>query len=392
MFVRKVRAIFKKHPAYQNAHLLLFGSAANSLASPTSDLDFTLVLPPEHPINRIAKTYNLNLATLPPLGRRRGKKETEEMDDVQDLMMQLRERQKKEVYRAATLLRNAGMQHIVPIAHSRVPIVKFYDAYYKREADINFGNVIALRNTRLFEAYTKCDHRVRPLVLTVKQWAKCRAISDANGGTLNSYTYVLMLLFYLQLIGIVPPLQMICCPTLQFNPKKVKLADRQCLYCAGTLPSDVVDGYESYFYQHRLPQSTNRLPASVLLMNFFRFYAFEFDYDKHVVCPRLGKLVTRHEKQWEWQHQLLNTNNNSVKKNDWVLCVEDPFVLDRNTATSARPWAIEGIRWEFERAWRELAEGDGLKGVLTPYHEVSLRDFSHMNVYRSWKDVKESYH
>jgi DNA polymerase sigma len=39
---------------------------------------------------------------------------------------------------------------------------------------------------------------VRPLVLTVKHWAKRRKINDASSGTLSSYAYVIMVIHFLQ--------------------------------------------------------------------------------------------------------------------------------------------------------------------------------------------------
>ena len=42
------------------------------------------------------------------------------------------------------------------------------------------------------------DWRVAPLVMLIKQWAKNHGINDASQGTLSSYSYVLMIISYLQ--------------------------------------------------------------------------------------------------------------------------------------------------------------------------------------------------
>lgn len=48
------------------------------------------------------------------------------------------------------------------------------------------------------------DWRVRPLVLTVKRWAKKAGINDAKEQTLSSYCLVLMVLHFLQ-AAVKPP-------------------------------------------------------------------------------------------------------------------------------------------------------------------------------------------
>jgi terminal uridylyltransferase len=51
---------------------------------------------------------------------------------------------------------------------------------------------------RLLKAYSELGWYVRPLVLTVKHWAKRRHINDASSGTLSSYAYVIMVIHFLQ--------------------------------------------------------------------------------------------------------------------------------------------------------------------------------------------------
>ena len=38
-----------------------------------------------------------------------------------------------------------------------------------------FGNELALQNSQLLKYYSRCDFRVRQMVLVVKGWAKNRA-------------------------------------------------------------------------------------------------------------------------------------------------------------------------------------------------------------------------
>ncbi|RYE98424.1 MAG: hypothetical protein EOO41_02395 [Methanobacteriota archaeon] len=49
--------------------------------------------------------------------------------------------------------------------------------------------------------------QLRPLILGVKLWTKVKELSDASKAYLASYSYLLMVLFYCQLLHIVPSLQ-----------------------------------------------------------------------------------------------------------------------------------------------------------------------------------------
>ena len=42
------------------------------------------------------------------------------------------------------------------------------------------------------------DDRIQPLVLTIKRWAKARSINDASQGTLSNYSFMLMVIHFLQ--------------------------------------------------------------------------------------------------------------------------------------------------------------------------------------------------
>jgi len=65
--------------------------------------------------------------------------------------------------------------------------------------DINVNNSLAIENTRLVKLYVDIDDRVRPLAMIIKYWAKSRLLNDAaGGGTLTSYTWILMAINFLQ--------------------------------------------------------------------------------------------------------------------------------------------------------------------------------------------------
>ena len=68
-------------------------------------------------------------------------------------------------------------------------------------------NDIAVANSGLLREYSVVDPRVRTLMMTVKQWAKEYRINSAKDNHISSYTWMNLVIFYLQCIGFLPNLQ-----------------------------------------------------------------------------------------------------------------------------------------------------------------------------------------
>lgn len=99
----------------------------------------------------------------------------------------------------ARLLRKySGVKKVLPITTAKVPIVKFYHIQTGLEGDISLNNTLALHNTHLLASYAATDRRVKILCYIMKVFAKTCDIGDASRGSLSSYAYTLMALFFLQ--------------------------------------------------------------------------------------------------------------------------------------------------------------------------------------------------
>nr|XP_032836987.1 terminal uridylyltransferase 4-like [Petromyzon marinus] len=96
------------------------------------------------------------------------------------------------------LRRHPGLRNILPITTAKVPIVKFEHRSTALEGDISLYNTLAQHNTRMLATYAQLDPRVQILGYTLKVFAKVCDIGDASRGSLSSYGYILMLLYFLQ--------------------------------------------------------------------------------------------------------------------------------------------------------------------------------------------------
>ncbi|KAF3907777.1 hypothetical protein ABW21_db0200670 [Orbilia brochopaga] len=227
----------------------------------------------------------------------------------------------------AKLLGRHNMERIICVQNAKVPIVRIWDPEYQVQCDMNVNNTLALENTRMVKTYVDIDPRVRPLAMIIKHWTKQRILNDAaGGGTLSSYTWICMMINFLQTRE--PPIL----PSLHQREHKKKP------------PQNGVDvSFDDDIEKLRGFGDANTESLGSLLFNFFKRYGYEIDFEKSVVSVRMGKLISKAEKKWD------NLFGNR-------LCVEEPFSTARNLSNGADDNAVRGIHEEFRRACKFLAE------------------------------------
>ena len=149
---------------------------------------------------------------------------------------------------------------------------------------------------------------------------------SAFGGTLSSYTWICLIVAFLQLRT--PPVL----PALHQLPYKIQK------------PNGAQSDFADNLKKLRGYGSKNKSSEAELLFQFFRFYAHEFDYDKYVLSVRLGKMIPKSDKNWQFA-----VNNQ--------LCVEEPFNLGRNLGNTADEYSFRGLHMELRRAFDLISAG-----------------------------------
>lgn len=204
---------------------------------------------------------------------------------------------------AKVLKKHTGLRNILPITTAKVPIVKFEHRQSGLEGDISLYNTLAQHNTRMLATYAAIDPRVQYLGYTMKVFAKRCDIGDASRGSLSSYAYILMVLYFLQ----------------QRQPPVIPVLQE--IFDGNTTPQRMVDGWNAFFFddldelRRRLPElHQNRETVGELWLGLLRFYTEEFDFKEHVISIRQRKRLTTFEKQWTSK----------------CIAIEDPFDLNHN--------------------------------------------------------------
>ncbi|KAK1736953.1 terminal uridilyltransferase [Skeletonema marinoi] len=288
----------------------VFGSSANGFGSPNSDLDLCLSIP-------------ASAADFTNDG-----KGVEAMTNL------------------ASKFTAAGMRDVnTERLTARIPIVKFNVPYNDNgteilvECDLSLQNPLALLNTSLLRTYATISPMSCVLASIIKRWAKSRDINNPSKHTLSSYGYVLMLTYFLKNARrgdgnpILPNLQWVD-PQWAQNP---------------TNPQGL-EGLQKYCADNNGPST-----IGVLLASFFHYFAYTFDYKKHVVS--LGnKLVEKEVKAEEdgW----------SVYKSG--LAIEDPFELFYDVAHVVKANNFLHIKKEFALAYSKIAnEAQSKRDIIT---------------------------
>ncbi|XP_066479231.1 terminal uridylyltransferase 4 isoform X1 [Tiliqua scincoides] len=204
---------------------------------------------------------------------------------------------------AKVLKKHPGLRNILPITTAKVPIVKFEHRRSGLEGDISLYNTLAQHNTRMLATYAAIDPRVQYLGYTMKVFAKRCDIGDASRGSLSSYAYILMVLYFLQ----------------QRNPPVIPVLQE--IFDGQQIPQRMVDGWNAFFFddtnelKKRLPSlGKNTESLGELWLGLLRFYTEEFDFKEYVISIRQKKLLTTFEKQWTSK----------------CIAIEDPFDLHHN--------------------------------------------------------------
>ncbi|KAL1409910.1 hypothetical protein Q8F55_003909 [Vanrija albida] len=238
---------------------------------------------------------------------------------------------------------------VKPLPKARIPIIKLNLAAspglpFGIACDIGIENRLAIENTRLLLTYATIDPaRVRTLVLFLKVWAKRRRINSPYRGTLSSYGITLMVLFFLVHVKQPPVL-----PNLQRIAPIRPITEEEMM----------LEGRNVYFFDdvEMLRQewsSINFESVGELLIDFFRYFSHDFQFNTMVLSLRAGPL-TKESKGWTNDIDVGGLNEMARDRNR--LCIEDPFEITYNVARTVTKDGLYTIRGEFMRATRILTQ------------------------------------
>ncbi|GJM90060.1 hypothetical protein PR202_ga06302 [Eleusine coracana subsp. coracana] len=240
--------------------------------------------------------------------------------------------------RLAEILRTDNFESVEAITGARVPIVRMSDPGSGLSCDICINNLFAVANTKLLKDYAQIDQRLLQLAFLVKHWAKLRGVNETYRGTLSSYAYVIMCINFLQ------------------------LREPKILPCLQAMEQTYFDDTECTYFDevHQLHDfgAENKESIAKLLWEFFHYWANHHDYRNDVISVRLGKTITKQEKNWTTR----------IGNDRHLMCIEDPFETGHDLGRVVDRQTIRILREEFERGAAVLQyDHDPCVTLFQPY-------------------------
>ncbi|CAK0893134.1 unnamed protein product [Prorocentrum cordatum] len=246
------------------------------------------------------------------------------------------------------------------LPHARRPLVTLADKGGELdEIDVSINNRLPLYNSRLLKAYSSLDDRVRPLVLLVKDWAKRMRVCGANEGNLSSYTWTIMVVYFLQLAGVLPSLQ-----ALADSPNTVQDVDywgHPCEFNTGFVRAEDYkqERERAAARQEAGGSGGEHFTLGHLLFGFFHFFCHEYRWgdesrQSEVVSIRCAD--RRRADPWFLLCGKVHPEPN--------LHVEDP-IEQRDLNIVLRRERLAQLRAELDRAAALLAGGGSLEELLS---------------------------
>ncbi|KAL7541209.1 hypothetical protein ACHAXR_010721 [Thalassiosira sp. AJA248-18] len=282
---------------FNGSRLTVYGSVLSGLALEGShDVDVSIFIPE---LDRLKKNFDRGTVSA-----------SEYEKKARRIIYQVRD--------SLEYCRSRSFADLFAITRARVPVVKGTDVHaqnpYTHDGSLSFDlcflNDIAVVNSSLLREYSLFDNRVRILMLSVKSFAKLNGIASAADGTLSSYSWLNMVVFYLQCIGFLPALQ---CPKMMqehdFEPDQ------------NGNPWHSINGLDTFYLTKEMVTKRNIWERQIhvndasttrLLFGFFNFYSIVFPQQTVAASIRFGK------------PSLQKTSLSKTSKL-WRLCVEDPF-------------------------------------------------------------------
>ncbi|KAL9543591.1 hypothetical protein MBANPS3_008044 [Mucor bainieri] len=326
-----------------------FGSTRTRLANDSSDLDLAIVIP---------QYINADRETLKHLKEMR--------NSIYNM------------HCLASKLREIGMIDVEPIQGARVPICKFVDPETGLRCDINASSSLGVENSQLIDEYRKLDTRVGPFLYALKYFVKQRDINDNQKGTLSSYAYCLLGIYYLMNhehdSPIIPNLHNFksnCDECRGYGCKigttnhiveKQQVRYHDCI--------EVVSGskYQVKKEKRRQDCVTTRWDGfcfdnlGKIMLDFFKWASNIENLTTHMSIRYSGMDIP-------------NVPNKFFKKS---MVIQDPFILIKNVASSCSEAGLNKILAEFQRGAHLLEKTDttfvdmcNMRSELGSYPQIS---------------------
>ncbi|KAF1319866.1 S-m checkpoint control protein, partial [Globisporangium splendens] len=222
---------------------------------------------------------------------------------------------------------------LLAIEGARIPILHFTDPLTGLKCDLCVNNVAALWNTQLIRrALHACNpvwsHRIRSLSLWLKQWRYAKRLSIGSG--ISSYGVQLLVLYYFQ--------QRRVLPAFRLKEPVIESSETLQSFDCDEVNKVLMAAEAKLDHEGQARGEFNDMTPWSVLIDFFKFYGMEFDYENTVISLRSPDVVSKTSKQW------------TRKAWKTAVSIEDPIEMDRDLGTLFNRKTLAKLRTLFVHA------------------------------------------
>ncbi|XP_010769923.1 terminal uridylyltransferase 4-like [Notothenia coriiceps] len=249
--------------------------------------------------------------------------------------------------------------------HAKVPAVFCRDVSSGLMCKVSAGNDVAWLTTNHMAVLSRLEPRLIPLVMAFRYWARLCHVDCQSEGGLPSYSFALMVIFFLQQRK-QPILPVYLGRWIEgFDVKRVdeyhltgisldsfvrwerrppSSTDNRNDNRGEGRPKPEQKKIDDSHFSEGLTRLTLDMGKDVTLgqlwLDLLRFYTLEFALEEHIISIRLKELLSREGKNWPRRR----------------LGIEDPFALKRNVARSLNSQMVfEYLQERFRTAYKYFA-------------------------------------
>lgn len=176
-----------------------------------------------------------------------------------------------------------GCSQVRRILQARVPILKYNQQFTDVECDLSMTNMTAFNMSELLYLYGTLDSRVRPLVFTIRKWAKEVGLTNMSPGRwITNFSLTLLVLSFLQRSQnkINPVL-----PSINTLSKLIKKSE----------PNNDLEAHCAFnINKSKFPVSSNGNSLQELLVEFFEYYS-NYDFANNAISLNAAADVIKPE-------------------------------------------------------------------------------------------------
>ncbi|CUG84887.1 RNA editing 3 terminal uridylyl transferase 1, putative [Bodo saltans] len=232
--------------------------------------------------------------------------------------------------------------------------MEFSPELFHVDFDLSF-RVFGIRNSQLLRKYLLAHPCARPGSLVLKDWSKSSGVNNSQAGFLTSYAINMLWIYFLVQRGVVPYVDPLDIPASLASPEHSR------------------DPQYSPMLSPELSEEQRRAQFSEmgrLLVDFFQFYANEFDWETHVVSLNRKSITTKAQLGWDEEDV-----QQGRKHTRYVMCIEDPYEENLNLGRHLGPTKSMKVLHELRKGLLSL-----LKDDLTSSSVFELCDDASKNV------------